>query len=110
MRHRWQLPVRPKLELPEKLKADIEAAQQAFRDYKAEQAELLKKLKSATAEERAALKEEMKANREEFREAQKAREQEIRARLKELRAQFVNDRQKALEAAKEEAKKGRGRR
>jgi len=109
VRERVKLPERPKIQLPDDLKAMIEAARQAAVDFRAQQAELIKQLKDATAEERAALREQLKENREAFREAQKEREKEIRARLQELREQFKNQRDQVLEAAKEQGKKGRGR-
>jgi hypothetical protein len=106
---RPRLGERPKLQLPEDLKAMIEAYRQAVTDFRAKQAELIKQLRDATTEERAALKEQLKENREAFREAQKELQQDILARLQELRAQFKNQRDQLIEAAKEQGKKRRGR-
>jgi Skp family chaperone for outer membrane proteins len=109
---RWQnrkLPERPKVELPADLKAMVEEARKAAADFRAEQAELVKSLKDATAEERAKIRADLKELRETFLAAQKDRMKDIRARLAELRKEFQNKRDEVLGAAKEQGKKGRGR-
>ena len=100
---------RPRLQLPDDVKAMLEAYRQGVVDFRAKQAELIKQLRDATAEERAAIREQLKENREAFREAQKELQKDIQARLQELREQFKNQRDQILGAAKEQGKKGRGR-
>ena len=102
-------PDRPMPVLPDDVKQKVEEVKAAAKKFAEEQAELIKKFKDASKEEKEALREQLKAKLEQFREEQKDKVKEIKERLQELRAKFREERDKMLDAAKEQNGKGKGR-
>ncbi len=82
----------------------IKDFQSARDSYLKDRQELLKQLKAATAEERAALREQMKQNMAEWREAQKQHAQELRDAAKDIK-NSVGSVSDIIDSAKQE---GRG--
>jgi uncharacterized membrane protein len=74
------------------------------------QKELAKQWKDASTEEREALREKMRENRQNFKDTQRTLREDIRERLAGLRKDFVNNRDKVLDEAKEQTKERKGNR
>lgn len=109
VKQRLPLPNRPRAALPDDIKAllaDAKAKREAFTQTRAE---LAKGLATATEEERAKIKEQLKTAREAFIQQQTAIRQDIREAMKAHRATIQAEHQRVTDAAKEQARKGRGR-
>jgi hypothetical protein len=99
-----QLPDRPLPPLPDDIKKVIEDARKAAKEFATAQKELLEKYKDAEQEEREKAREELKVNWEAFKEAQKARIQELKQRLAEMKQEFKDNRDRQIDAGKEQGR------
>lgn len=95
--------------LPADVKEMLKQAQEAQKAFREQQADLAKKLKDATQEERTALRDAIKASRDQFRDEQRERAKDVMARLKEIQNNSANDITKPTAGAGEQGSKGRGR-
>jgi DNA repair exonuclease SbcCD ATPase subunit len=94
--------------IPDDVKKMIEEARKAAQDFATSQRDLVQQLRDAAQEEREEIRAQMKANLETFKEAQKSRVEDIKKRLVELRQEFRNNRDRVLDAARENGGRARG--
>ncbi len=106
--HGKNRPERTRPELPQEVKKLIEDLKTQKDTFWAEQKAIMEKLKAATEADREALKSAMAQNRENYREQIKETAKELQERLKEIRTEFKNrERDRVVDSAKEDGKKGR---
>jgi hypothetical protein len=103
-------PTRPdKPELPAEIKQLIDEFQKARESFLADQRDLAKQIRGATADERETLREQLKANREEWLDKQKELREEIKAAIQRLKETLPSHKD-LIDQAKEKAndhKRGR---
>lgn len=87
----------------------IADAQLAIKEFRSRQAILISQMREASVAARAQLTSELRTMQQDFEAAQDARAQQIKDRLQQIRAAFVNDRDRAIDQARGNLRKGRGR-
>jgi len=97
------------LQLPTEVRKVIADAQLAIKEFRSRQAILISQMREASVAARAQLTSELRTMQQDFEAAQDARAQQIKDRLQQIRAAFVNDRDRAIDQARGNLRKGRGR-